>query len=173
MAGRRPKPTKLRKLGGKAGHRALNDAEPAVPVEIPEMPTGLSEFAQAEWNATLPMLVNMGIISRVDGSALAAYCECCDSCFEAKKEVKRLGRIIEEPICSKTGEVIGYKRKANPAVAMLYDALKLMKSFLIEFGMTPAARSRLRVEAPDGEEPDPMEQFLRDATKLHAGKEVN
>jgi P27 family predicted phage terminase small subunit len=173
MAGRRPKPTKLRKLGGKAGHRALNDAEPAVPVEIPEMPTGLSEFAQVEWNVMLPMLEKLGMVSRIDGKALAAYCHCYARWFEAEKEVERLGLIMDETIFNTKGEEVGYKRKANPAVAMSNDALKLMKSFLIEFGMTPAARSRLRVEAPDGEEPDPMEQFLRDATKLHAGKEVN
>jgi hypothetical protein len=37
--------------------------------------------------------------------------------------------------------------------------MKTMKSFLVEFGMTPAARSRLRIDKP--KEADPFEDYLK------------
>jgi P27 family predicted phage terminase small subunit len=161
----------LRKLGGKAGHRAFNEREPQVAVEIPDMPSGLSKLAQKEWHAMIPMLQQVGMISRIDGKALAAYCHAYARWVEAESEVDRLGLIIAESIFStKDGEEIGVKYKRNPAVTISQDALKLMKSFLIEFGMTPASRSRLRVDKPEGEEKDPFETYLRGASKPNANQ---
>lgn len=170
-SGRRPKPTKLKKLGGNAGHRELNEKEPAPPVQPPDMPQGLSPLAQKEWKAIVPQLAQIGALSRIDGKALAAYCQSYSRWMQAEQEIVRLGLILEEVILDVDGEEIGTRYKRNPAVSIASDALKLMKSFLIEFGMTPAARTRLRVEVKPSETPE--EAYIRRKMEEASAGHVN
>ena len=53
----------------------------------------------------------------------------------------------------------GFLIKANPAVAMLADADRRFKSYLVEFGLTPAARTKVKVDGGEKEE-DPLNQFF-------------
>lgn len=139
------------------------------------MPTDLSEAAAAEWKSILPELRQLGVLSRIDGKALAAYCHCFGRWMEAEAEVKKLGIIVEEPIVrydreAKEAEIIGYRYKKNPAVTISETAMKIMKSFLVEFGMTPSSRSRVRIEKPAAD--DAMDAFLKGAAPAQ-GKHVN
>jgi P27 family predicted phage terminase small subunit len=161
-SGRRPLPTAVKKLRGNPGKRALNEKEPVVASGRPTAPKGLKGIALAEWKAIVPELERMKVLSCVDGKALAAYCFSYAEWWEAHDEVERLGLVVEEPIVVGQGndkEVVGYKYKRNPAVSIMHEAMKIMKAFLIEFGLTPAARSRLRVETK-APEADPMDAFL-------------
>jgi len=45
----------------------------------------------------------------------------------------------------------------SPFLAVANKALEQMRSFLGEFGMTPASRTRLHVQPPT--EPDPLEEL--------------
>jgi P27 family predicted phage terminase small subunit len=75
--------------------------------------------------------------------------------MEAEEEIVRLGLVLEEAITIGEGEtriITGYKYKRNPAVTISNDAQKLMKSFLIEFGLTPASRSRVHANKKSDEE---------------------
>ena len=166
-SGRRPLPTAVKKLRGNPGRRRLNDQEPAAPAGDPEMPAGLPKAAKAEWRRILPELRQLGMLSKIDRAALAAYCHAYARWFQAEREAKRFGIVVKEPIMrynreAEEDELIGYRYKKNPAVTISETAQKLMKSFLVEFGMTPAARSRVRVEKPA--DADPLEQFLEGAT---------
>jgi len=161
-SGRRPKPTALRKLGGNAGKRKLNDAEPEPVLGVPEMPPGLGKVAAAEWKSIVPELMQLGVLSKIDGKALAAYCHCYARWFQAERDVEKYGVIIEEPILL-MGEATDYVRlKKNPACNVSESAMKGMKSFLVEFGMTPAARSRIRIDK--AKEADPFEAYLQKGT---------
>jgi P27 family predicted phage terminase small subunit len=112
------------------------------------MPACLSELAQEEWRAIMPTLERLGITT-ADGKALAIYCESWADWCRAKQDVDRNGIIIEEPVTDrKTGDVVGVRRKRNPAVSIRNEAAKLMKSYLIEFGLTLASRSKLRPQPP-------------------------
>jgi P27 family predicted phage terminase small subunit len=165
-SGRRPLPTAVKKLRGNPGKRKLNAAEPTAPAGEPQMPPGLGKEAAAEWKRIVPDLSALGVLSRIDGKALAAYCHAFDRWMQAEKEVKRYGIVVKEPVLLQ-GEPTGFVRhKKNPAVTVSETAMKLMKSFLIEFGMTPAARSRIRIEKPSSE--DPQESYVR--RKLEAAK---
>lgn len=46
----------------------------------------------------------------------------------------------------------------HPAVGIANSALELMRKFMSEFGMTPASRSKIKLETPDKE--DEVEEFL-------------
>lgn len=162
----RPVPTELKKLGGNAGHRPLNAAEPKPTQGEPPMPEGLSGAAQAEWQRIVPELQTLGLLTIIDGSALAAYCQNYGTWFEAMLKIDEYGVITEVPIMKKIkvktdegktvylDEPTGYlSLKKNPAVTVANEAMKLMKSFLVEFGMTPASRAKLHVEGAKEENP--------------------
>lgn len=166
-SGRRPKPTAQKKLEGNPGKRSLNKNEPQPQLGEPEMPVGLLPVAQEEWKHIVPQLLAMGVLSKVDQKALAAYCACYARWCQAEADVAKYGLTIEEPVINtatgkqrKLGKKYVVRLKANPAAAKSSDAMKLMKSFLIEFGMTPASRSRLST-SPDAEKPkDPADKYF-------------
>jgi P27 family predicted phage terminase small subunit len=174
-SGRRPLPTAVKKLRGNPGKRPVNKAEPKPKSLAPKMPAGLPPLAIAEWKAIVPMLGELGVLTQVDGKALAAYCEYFAQWREALDEVRERGITVEEPIvkiCGQESEIIGYKYKRNPAVTIANDAAKLMKSFLVEFGLTPSSRGRLHIEGkPDGD--DPMDAYLRAGALPIDKKHVN
>ena len=158
-SGRRPLPTAIRKLRGNPSDKPLNDAEPKPSPGRPERPRDLHGLARKEWDSTVPELEAMGVLARVDAKALAAYCREYANWIRAEKDCQKRGLILEEPIVTRDGVQIGVRVKRNPAVQVANDALRLMKAFMIEFGMTPAARSRIRIEKPKQE--DQLETFLK------------
>lgn len=171
-SGRRPLPTAVKKLRGNPGKRALNAEEPVVANGRPIVPPKLKGVALDEWNAVVPELESMGVLSRLDGKALAAYCFCYAEWWQAHEEVEKYGLIVEEPIVDKEGEVVGARYKRNPAVSIMHEAMKNMKAFLIEFGLTPAARSRLRVDTKKADV-DPMDAFLSGGATSGKGSQIN
>jgi P27 family predicted phage terminase small subunit len=154
--GRNAKPTALKRLQGNPGKRKLNDAEPTPPTGAPTMPDWLDKEAKCEWVRIVPILEEMGLLSRADEKALAAYCSSFAQWVAADKMIVKHGPLVVERLST------GSRLKINPAVRVKSDALKLMKSFLIEFGLTPASRSRLSVSKGE-EASDPFEEFLTGA----------
>jgi P27 family predicted phage terminase small subunit len=57
----------------------------------------------------------------------------------------------------------GGKMRKNPAFTIWMAALQQMRMWAIEFGMTPASRSRIRLEKPQQE--DRLEEFLNRGTR--------
>src|SRR5438034_3763310 len=143
------KPTAVKKLQGNPGKRRLNKSEPTAKICEPLMPQGLSVEAQEEWRRMVPTLLKMRVLTEVDGKALAAYCSCYALWMLAEKEIAQYGPTIRNEF--------GYK--VNPAVRVRSDALRQMKSFLIEFGLTPASRSKLSLSNAS-DSVDPFETFL-------------
>jgi P27 family predicted phage terminase small subunit len=161
-SGRRPKPTALKKREGNPGKRRLNEHEPVAPSGDPEMPAKLPAAAKTEWQRILPELRQLGVLSKIDRAALAAYCHAFARWFQAEQEIRKLGIVVREPILRNGFATKFVRYKKNPAVTISEGAMKLMKSFLIEFGMTPAARSRLSAADPDAKrkKQDPAEKYF-------------
>jgi P27 family predicted phage terminase small subunit len=137
MPGRRPKPTKQKKLEGNPGKRKLNPLEPEPDSEIPSMPIHLDAAAQTEWKRITPHLLSLGLISEVDRGPIAAYCQSWSRWMDAEENVQRFGSLIKTPK--------GYPVQ-SPYVGIANHAMDQMRKFAIEFGMTPAARSRVIVD---------------------------
>lgn len=149
MAGRRPKPTALKTLQGNPGKRALNKDEPK-PTGIPTCPDHLDKIAKAEWKRISRELLSIGLLTAVDRSALAAYCSAFSRWAKAEKELQNKPAVVKAPS--------GYPMP-NPYIGIANSALDLMRKFLTEFGMTPASRSRIRVEPAAGDA-DPFAAFM-------------
>ena len=137
MRGRKPKPTHVKLLAGNPGHRPLNDREPTAIEGVPDCPSHLDEEARAEWFRTSKVLLDMGLLSTADRAALAAYCVTYGRWVEAELMVKKFGMIVKSP-------------KANfpmksPYLCIAEGAMEQMRKLLVEFGLTPSSRSRIRV----------------------------
>jgi P27 family predicted phage terminase small subunit len=137
MRGRKPKPTTLKILEGNPGRRPLNDREPLAPAEVPECPDFLDEEARAEWFRMAKVLQDMGLLTRADRAALAAYCVVYSRWVTAERQVQRLGTIVKSPLKN-------FPMK-SPYLTVADQALETMRKFMVEFGLTPSSRSRIRV----------------------------
>ena len=153
MRGRKPKPTALKVLSGNPGKRPLNAREPVARSGIPDCPDWLDAEAKAEWSRVTVELDAMGVLSQADRSALAAYCTAWSRWVEAEAQVKKFGLIVKSP-------EKGFPMK-SPYLSVADQALEAMRKLLVEFGLTPSSRSRLRL--PAGAEPDEFDRFLETA----------
>lgn len=147
-----PKPSALKQLEGNPGKRTTNTKEPRPATKIPACPKHLSAEAHKEWRRVSKQLADLRLLTEVDRAALAAYCQAWARWVEAEKEMaKEDFRMIT--ITEKGYPVL------SPWFSVADKALKQMKAFLAEFGMTPSSRSRVQVE-PEGEV-DEYEEYLR------------
>jgi P27 family predicted phage terminase small subunit len=169
-----PKPTKLRELEGNPSRRPLNDREPKPKAGRVPCPTWLSAEAKAEWRRIVPELKRLGLLTTVDRTALACYCQAHAELVQATRTLDKEGRVVKVPVVawdkgSGTHEVVGHKLQTHPAVRLQRDAFGRVKQFLAEFGLTPASRSRLRTPEAEGGETDPFQELLNRA----AGRSEN
>lgn len=162
MAGRRPKPLAMHQLNGNPRHFSQADLKgdnnPQPNVGEPEMPRYLTKAGRREWKRIVPLLFKVGVLTEIDGLALAGYCDNVATIEAMRKDIRKNGYTFVSKFEDKHGNVVMGDIKPNPAVGMLFKAEGMMKSFLIEFGLTPASRSRLKIAKKD--DGDAMSQFL-------------
>ena len=135
--GRKPTPTALKLLHGNPGKRALPKNEPKPAPAIPSCPAHLDAGARREWRRITKELALLGMLTRCDRAALAAYCVAWSRWIAAEKEIAKGGAVVlgshDQPIRS-------------PWVVVANDALRQIREFGSEFGLSPAARTRIRVD---------------------------
>lgn len=73
MRGRKPKPTKLKIMEGKPGHRPLPENEP-IPVGVAEMPKWLTADAQVVWQELAPEAITIGTLTSYDADQFGMLC---------------------------------------------------------------------------------------------------
>jgi P27 family predicted phage terminase small subunit len=142
MVGRKPKPTHLKLVAGNPGRRKLNHAEPKPRRGRPSAPAHVSDKARETWRYVAGVLDRMGVLTEADALALEMLCEAYADYLAARAELKKFGSNYYETV-TKDGSVM---HRSHPAVAAIQDADRRIKGWLIEFGETPSARSRLRVD---------------------------
>lgn len=141
MRGRKPTPTALKILRGNPGKRPLNaqEATPCAADLVP--PDWLTDIAQSEWADKAPMLQRLGLLTEADVDAFAMYCATFARWKEAEQKVLQSGLLIKSGSNNGIPVVNPYLSIANKAQR---DATKL----LVEFGLTPSARARVKVQKP-------------------------
>jgi P27 family predicted phage terminase small subunit len=163
--GRNRKPTALKTVRGNPGKRKINKREPKPLIGAPAMPEHLSKLAKHAWRRLVPILLSMKVLTIADGDALAGYCTSIEQWILASAAISKYGILIAElDAFTGPGSV-----KPNPAVRVRSDALRHMRSFENEFGLTPASRSKLQIHA-DSDTPDAFEDFLDDEPTQPARK---
>ena|SRR3990167_615386 len=150
MRGRKPVPTHLKLLRGNPGRRPINDQEPQPDAIFLDPPQDLSEVARKEWVRIARDLFDLGILTNLDWAALKGYCHAYARWEEARSEVTKLGTIIK----TKKGNII-----QNPYLAVENKAMEQMKAFMVELGLSPSSRSRVKIGR---KKPiDPLSEFQK------------
>lgn len=134
MAGRKPKPTAVKKLEGNPGKRKLNTKEPVPAKGMPDCPEWLLPEAKKEWERLADLMNQMGILTEVDMAAFAAYCQSYARWKEAQEHIDSEGSTFETDK--------GYQQQ-TPWVGIANTNQKLMLQAASEFGLTPSSRSRI------------------------------
>jgi len=144
-----PKPTALKKLEGtyRKDRAVKNEIQPSIEVGL-IAPNDLNEWGVKLWDDVMSEYSKIGLITKVDMASLMAvcmewgiYCEACD-------------------IVSSQGLQVSDDKgnlQVNPARRIANDAFKNYKSMCIEFGMTPA--SRTKISAPEQTMNDQFAEF--------------
>ncbi len=138
--GRKPTPTGIKRLRGSRINKANAGAEPGYAGSVPGCPEHLTEEAAAEWHRVVSEMKHIpGLLSRVDRGALAAYSQAWARWVEAENGITAGGAVLgDDPAKIRTSPWVGISAKAQ----------RQMLSFASEFGLTPASRTRIHVQAP-------------------------
>ena len=140
--GRPRKPAAVKVLEGNRGKRPIpREARPTL--ALPAAPDHLSPDARAEWDRIAGQLAQLGLATGLDVAALACYCELYSAWIGAKRFLAQHGA---------TYEVRGIWRK-RPEVAIAEHSQKLMRPYLMEFGMSPRSRATVAAAIADGRQP--------------------
>lgn len=155
MPGPPRKPTLLRIVGGNAAKRPLNKREPQPRRVVPPAPNHLSDEAKVAWARFAPVLAGMGVLTEADTFALERVCEVYVEVRQLQEALRRRGARSYLTVTEGGGKMV----RAFPEVAMLADADRRFRGWLAEFGLTPAARSKVSI--PPNLDEDPAMRFFR------------
>jgi P27 family predicted phage terminase small subunit len=136
--GRKPKPTAIKELEGNPGKRPLNADEPKPERKAPPCPKWLEPEAKKEWRRLSKQLEQIGVLTEVDQAAFASYCQAYARWKEAEEFMTQHGTIVKTKS--------GYWQTV-PQVSIAQTYLKIMNKIAEQFGLTPAARSRITAGA--------------------------
>jgi P27 family predicted phage terminase small subunit len=133
-------PIKLRLLRGNPGRRPIpKEPQPKSAKNFPSPPAFLSEYAIYEWNRTGPELWTLGLLTVLDETSFAAYCQSYG-----------LWRMAEEQLASEDLVSPGCERNKvqNPLLKIAAQAARDLIRFGSEFGLTPSSRARTAAGMP-------------------------
>jgi len=162
--GHNRKPTKSKVIQGtfRKDREPVNEPEPTRVAEVPTPPSHLPTAGKRMWKRLAAELVDAGILTVVDLPALEV---CCLNYGIYVSLWKSIFRMIEDPDTGKRRRrrleeyMMGKNSQTMPEYTSMTKAFSTFKSYLIEFGLTPASRSR--VEVPRGsKDADPMEGII-------------
>jgi P27 family predicted phage terminase small subunit len=142
-----PKPTALKRAEGNPGKRPLNKREPQPRATAPRCPEHLDERARKEWKRLVPVLRRMRVLTEADGMSLANLCQTWSTLVKAQEKLTEMGVLYKAPS--------GYVMQ-SPLLAVVNQCVDTITKLSREFGLTPAARSRIFVQT----EPEPEDELM-------------
>ena len=146
-------PTNVKILHGNQGKRALNTEEPQPDAKPPKMPVhvAIEPEAAREWRRILPILKRMRVLTEADGALLADYCIAHAMCLRLLEKIRELNSggsgiagLIQIYGAGKDGAT-GYIQ-VNQLYSAYQQTCDRKLKYLREFGFSPGARSRMRIE---------------------------
>ena len=150
VRGRKPKPDEIKILEGNLGKRPINKTKPKAKAKAPKCPDWLEDEAKKEWRRMSKQLEHLGLLTEIDMTSFAGYCQAYARWKAAEEFISKHGTIVKTPS--------GYWQQV-PQVSIAQTYLKIMNRFCEQFGLTPSSRTRLNSETTDTEA-DPMEKLL-------------
>lgn len=155
--GRKPTPTRLKLLTGNPGKRAINKNEPQpTPLVNIEPPDWLDVDAKQMWYRIVAELRRLNVATVLDESALAVCCQeiAAYARYNAKLKAYRENNADDDTGINHKGEIV-----PHPYFGMRNKSAALAMRYLVEFGLTPASRTKLSILASTGAA-DPLDALL-------------
>jgi len=149
MGGRRPKPAALRLLQGNPSRRKVGP-EVTAPAELPVAPDYVTGRALAEWEDLGSKLLANGLMTALDTNGLGCLCVAIAALKDAQDAIALTGATY----VTSTGFV-----RPSPHTGMRDRAIKLVAQLSNEFGLTPAARTKVHHEQQPID--DAFERYLK------------
>ena len=138
MAGNGPAPTPTAILAARGSWRAgTRDGEPQSPVCVPDCPDWVSETGRSWWTEIAGQLAEMGVMTAPYTVPLAMLVEALADYLDVKEKLKG-----QDLIYTTDKGSVG----KNPLVTIKEDAWRRVILAAKEFGLTPASRTRTRIE---------------------------
>src|SRR5262245_4018599 len=106
---------------------------------LPRCPPHLNPAAAAEWRRIGKALQRAGVVTTFDRAALAAYCQAWGRWVEAEERLRETPALVKTP----SGHI-----QQSPWLTIANKQLELMGRYMVELGLTPAARSRVMAGSP-------------------------
>lgn len=151
MRGRK-KPTALKVLHGdfQKNPQRQNHNEPLPDLASPDIPETLDQYGQEEWGRIIKEMTELGVLSRIERSAIEKYCLNYQRERECEDVVKEQGRFFH----TEKGDI-----REHPASKAARDYANQCFRALVEFGMTPCARAKLHVKRKAEGDADEQRMF--------------
>jgi P27 family predicted phage terminase small subunit len=141
----------MKLVTGNPGKRALNKREAAVSGNLPLCPEWLPDEAKRVWNGLAPDLNRAGLLASPDAAKFAAFCLAVANLRSAVEELQSKGTYIP----TDKGNIV-----QHPAVGVMHRSMELIGRLGGDFGLDPAARSRIQA-TPPGDDEDELGEFLQ------------
>jgi P27 family predicted phage terminase small subunit len=154
-SGRKKKPP-LKAVAGtdiQEGDGGENETSPPKQrkAQAPSPPSFLNPVARREWRRLARELADQGLLTKIDRAQFALYCQTYGRLIEAEDKMKLTGLVVK----TKNGFPI-----QSPYLPIIHKSVEIMNKLAIEFGMTPASRSRVPGSKEDEREADPFAEFF-------------
>jgi P27 family predicted phage terminase small subunit len=167
--GRNAKTPQEHKLQGtfqKVRHGGYQGPEP--PKGRPVSPNPLEGQAKAEWDRMIARLDAQKTISSVDDAVLYQYCKLfaeTEAVAEQQEESKASVAILEtnladvdkQDLVQVFGQIVILRKLISKCTDQLRSGRLALRTYLVEFGLTPASRGRVKV--PEQTPADPFAEF--------------
>lgn len=137
--GRKPTPSKLKQLRGRPDHRPINADEPEYELVLPPPPVDLTEIGKSKWDELSLLFYNQRILTAADLDMLHLFCQEYELYVETYAAMKKEGGVV---VKTDKGNPI-----QNPYLSVANQCKERMMKIMIEFGMSPSSRSRIKVTA--------------------------
>jgi len=141
MAGRKPKPTAIKKAQGtlQPCRESKNEMKIETIAKIPNAPSWLSAVGKKIYRTTAKQLAANNLLQSIGFPLLVSYANQMALHIEIEKMLKE-----EERVLAIKGENNKIKTvMINPYHKISQDALAAAQKIAVEFGLTPSAQSRI------------------------------
>lgn len=136
--GRKPIPPEIKRKKGDGVHDTGGRVIPtdtAKPVaEKPHRPDHLSHAGAAAWDDLVKKLEELGVLTATDAAAITLCAELMGIARDAYNAIKSDGAVVR----------VNNQPVTHLQVAVYNKAVAQIRPLLVEFGLTPSARSRVK-----------------------------
>lgn len=147
----RPKPTALRVLEGNRGNVEIKH-NLMLPPALPKSPKTLDRIGKKKWKQLAQEFYALGVLTEIDVDALEVYCNLYSDFVQASNELR--GKEFDN--LDPTEKAI----KSKEIRIKKMQIAKEMRLYMVEFGMTPASRTKLDIKKTDPKRTSKLTRIL-------------